>query len=71
MITPVHHRAVVRLVNGSRRSNTTTTHIRYLKMDSSTESILGEIYYIKQIKSEVKTIDTINEIDVNPYVRTS
>jgi hypothetical protein len=40
------------------------------KMDSSTVSI-RELDYIKQIQSEVETIDTIDEIDVNPYVLTT
>ena len=40
-------------------------------MDSSKESILGELEYIKQIQSEVETIDTIDEIDINPYVLTT
>ena len=40
-------------------------------MDSSKESILGEWDYIKQIQSEVETIDTIDEIDINPYVLTT
>ena len=31
----------------------------------------GEWDYIKQIQSEVETIDTIDEIDINPYVLTT
>ena len=33
--------------------------------------MLGELDYIKQIQSELETIDTIDEIDVNPYVLTT
>ena len=31
----------------------------------------GEQEYIKQIQSDVEVIDTIDEIDVNPYVLTT
>jgi hypothetical protein len=43
-------------------------------MDSGTEGggpFSGELDYIKQIQSEVETIDTIDEIDVKPYVLTT
>ena len=39
-------------------------------MDSSTKSVFGGTGYVKQILSDVEIIDTIDEIDVNPYVRT-
>ena len=39
-------------------------HIRHHKIDSFSK----ELDYIKQIQSEVETIDTIDEIDVYSYV---
>ena len=40
-------------------------------MDSSKKSILGELDYIQQIQSDVETIDTIDEIDMSPFVLTT
>ena len=64
-----HHRAVARLVYGSRPSNTTTIHIRCHQMDSSKESILGGvvIYQTNTIGNDWYH----DEIDINPYVLTT
>ena len=40
-------------------------------MDSGTNLFSRENEYIKQIQSEVETIATIDEIDINPYVLTT